>query len=158
MKTILNIFLLNGFLLLLNSCVPIQELDESYNQMEQTYVTNTNNVNPIGIHYPLETRNPFYYKTTDGGSYLQDEYYRDREGKIYFNGHVIGQDNVFDQPAVIGKSQPRFLPNPMGFLPPVDFDDPLQTNMSREGNSTPTKRSGSNSNTYPGSFNQSTRK
>lgn len=156
MKTILNIFLLNGFLLLLNSCVPIQELDESYNQMDSDYIPTTPKIAqpPVG-HI---TFSPFYYRTPDGGTYLQDEFYRDREGKVYLNGHIVGQDNVFDRPAVIGKQQSRFTPNPMGFLPPVDFDDPLQNNMSKNGNSTPTKRSGSNSNTYPGSFNQSTRK
>lgn len=156
MKTTFRIFLASGFLMFLNSCVPIQELDESYNQMDPNYVPATPIISkpPVGhIVY-----SPFYYRTPDGGAYLQDEFYRDRSGKVYLNGHIIGQDNVFDQPAVIGKQQSRFTAIPMGFLPPVDFDDPLQTNMSKNGNSNPTKRSGSNSNTYPGSFNQSPRK
>ena len=74
------------------------------------------------------------------------------------NGFVFGQDNIYDHPGVIGQFKSNILPN-LGFLPPVDFDDPLQNNMSKNGNSNiPTKRSGSNSNTYPGSFNQSPRK
>lgn len=157
MKTIFKIFLTTGFLFLLNSCVPIQELDESYNQMEPTYISTPPILNPPPIN--RITNNPFYYRTPDGGAYLENEYYRDREGKVYFNGHVIGQDNVFEQPGVIGKKETRNTVNSMGFLPPVDFDDPLQNNMSKNGNSNiPTKRSGSNSNTYPGSFNQSPRK
>ena len=112
MKTIFKLFLATGFLFLLNSCVPIQELDESYNQMEQTYVTNTNNGLPTGISHP------------------------------------------------INRIEPKILQPATGFLPPVDFDDPLQNNMSKTNNSTgiTTKRSGANSNTYPGSFDQSPRK
>lgn len=110
MKTIFNFFLTSGFLLFLNSCVPIQELDESYNQMEQTYVTNTNNGLKQGINFPIR--------------------YTPEVPKIE-----------------------------MGFFPPVDFNDPLQTNMSKNGSANiPTKRSGSNSNTYPGSFDHSPRK
>lgn len=106
MKTIFNFFLATGFLFFLNSCVPIQELDESYNQMEQTYVTNTNNGLSPGIRPPVNI--------------------------------VV----------------PKVFQVPMGFLPPVDFDDPLQNNMSKTNNSTgiSTKRSGANSNTYDGKF------
>jgi hypothetical protein len=50
--------------------------------------------------------------------------------------------------------------NSMGFLPPVDFDDPLQNNMSKSNNSggISTKRSGANSNTYDGKFHNTNRK
>lgn len=164
MKTIFKLFLLNGFLLLLNYCVPIQELDESYNQMEQTYVTDTNHSfsprinSPVtGVHQINIIRD--YYRAPDGTIYKRDDFYRDKYGKVYLNGLVFGQDNIYDHPGVIGQFRTSFLPMPnLGFLPPVDFDDPLQTNMNKNGNSTPTKRSGSNSNTYPGSFKQSPRK
>lgn len=157
MNNIFKLFLATGFLFLLNSCVPIQELDESYNQMEQTYVTNTQNPNYV----PYETqiniiRN--YYRAPDGTFYQRNDYYRDKYGKVYLNGHVVGEDNIYDHPGVIGQVAKNNSISNTGFLPPVDFNDPLQTNLSKEDNSTPTKRSGSNSNTYPGSFDQSPRK
>lgn len=158
MKSIFKLFFASGFLLLLNSCVPIQELDESYNQMEQTYVTNIQNPNYVPYEPQINIIRA-YYRAPDGVIYRRNDFYRDKYGKVYLNGFVVGQDNIYDHPGVIGQLDKNNTISNTGFLPPVDFDDPLQNNMSKTGNSNiPTKRSGSNSKTYPGSFNHSPRK
>lgn len=116
MNNIFKTLLISGFSLAFFSCVPINELER--NEDPGNYQT----LQHVPVNsYPIH-KNVNYYKAPDGAMYRKNDLYRDRFGKVYLNGLVIGQDPVFDHPGIIGRSENGVMIN-SGMLPPVDFDN-----------------------------------